>query len=174
METADRTRHRVTLVVAWARGRVIGRDNALPWHLPEDLKHFRALTMGHVLVMGRKTFDSIGRPLPGRQTVVVSRDPHWVHEGCERSGSVPEALAAAQTLADARGCEVFVVGGAEIYRQALPLATDLVVTEIDADFAGDTVFPDLPAGQWQEQSRQAAISAAGLPYAIVRLQRAQD
>jgi dihydrofolate reductase len=171
MGEADRAGGRLTLVVAWARGRVIGHNNALPWHLPEDLKHFRAVTMGHVLVMGRKTFDSIGRPLPGRQTVVVTRDPHWSQAGCERSGSLPEALETARALAAARGCEVLVVGGADLYRQALPLATDLIVTEIDADFAGDTVFPALPDGQWRELSRETASAANGLPYAIVRLTR---
>lgn len=128
----------VTLVAAVARNGVIGRDGDLPWHLPEDLRRFKELTMGGTLVMGRKTYESIGRPLPGRRTVVVTRQPDWSQPGVETASSVEEAL---EIAGDG---DVFVVGGAEIYRRALELVDALELTEIDADYEGDTFFPDLP------------------------------
>ncbi|MCL4775525.1 MAG: dihydrofolate reductase [Burkholderiaceae bacterium] len=165
---------RVTLVVARARGGVIGAGNRLPWHLPEDLKHFRATTMGHAIVMGRKTFESIGKALPGRRTIVVSRDPHWTHAGCERTTSLQAAIAlAAQPGADPSIAtdEVFVVGGAQLYRDAIRLAHRAIVTEIDAEVAGDTHFPELDPAQWREHARSAHRSASGLRYAVVDYRR---
>ena len=174
MSRAADPRPRVAIVVARARNGVIGRDNGLAWHLPEDLQHFKATTLGHAIVMGRKTFESIGRPLPGRRTIVVTGDPLWRHEGCERADSLAQAL----TIAGSAGAdpsigteEVFVVGGAQIYRQALPLADRLVVTEIDIDAQGDVHFPELPAGDWQETSRDQRSSASGLRFAIVEYRR---
>lgn len=127
----------VTIVAAVARNGVIGRDGGLPWHLPGDLRRFKRLTMGGTLVMGRKTYESIGRPLPGRTTVVVTRQPDWSVEGVVVARSVKEALEAAGDG------EVFVVGGAEIYRQTMEVADALEITEVDAEPEGDTHFPEI-------------------------------
>jgi dihydrofolate reductase len=152
---------RVTLIVARARNGVIGRDNAIPWHLPEDLKHFKASTLGHAVVMGRRTFDSIGRPLPGRRIVVLTRDPNWAHAGCERAGSLEEAM---KLLADQQ--DVFVAGGAEVYREALPIASRLLITEVDLEPAGDTWFDEPDPSSWQCVKATEAVSATGLGYTI--------
>ncbi len=161
---------RVTIVVARARGGVIGAANALPWRLPEDLRHFRAITMGHAIVMGRRTFESIGRALPGRRTIVVSRDPQWRHDGCERAGSLREAVALAGRPGPDPAIatdEVFVVGGAQVYNEAIALARRAIVTEIDLEVRGDAWFPELDAAQWREASRGEHRSETGLRYAIV-------
>lgn len=129
----------VTIVAAVARNGVIGRDGDLPWHLPEDLRHFKELTMGGTLVMGRKTYESIGRPLPGRRTVVVTRQPDWSAEGVETASSLEDALARAGDG------DVFVVGGGEIYRQALERADVLEITEVHTEPDGDVFFPEIPA-----------------------------
>jgi dihydrofolate reductase len=165
---------RVTLVVARARGGVIGAANRLPWHLPEDLKHFRATTMGHAIVMGRKTFESIGRALPGRRTIVVSRDPHWRHAGCERTASLQAAIELAAkpgTDPSIATDEVFVVGGAQLYRDAITLAQRAIVTEIDVEVAGDAHFPEFDPAQWREHSRSEHHSTSGLRYAVVDYRR---
>jgi len=144
---------RITLIAALARNRVIGRENALPWRLPEDLRRFKALTLGHPVIMGRKTHESIlgslGRPLPGRLSIIVTRAPDYTASECIVAASLEAAFAAAEPAT-----EVFVIGGAEIYRAALPSAHRLHLTEIDADFDGDAFFPDLPPGAWQEVSRE--------------------
>ncbi|MCX7274520.1 MAG: dihydrofolate reductase [Burkholderiales bacterium] len=158
----------LTVLVARARNGVIGRDNQLPWRLPEDLRHFKATTLGHVLIMGRLTFESIGRPLPGRTTLVLTRNPDWRAPGCLLAASLAEALATAH--AQGQG-EVFVVGGEQIYRQALPIAARVLVTEIELDVPGDAHFGPLPAGQWQETSRQAQTGADGTRFAIVDYRR---
>ncbi len=150
---------RVTLVAAVDRVGVIGADGAMPWHLPEDLRHFKATTMGHPMVMGRKTFDSIGRPLPGRRTIVVTRNRHWQHADVETAHSFDEALALAGP-AD----EVFVVGGGEIYAQALPFAHRMILTEIDTEVAGDTRFPAWSRDQWHESDRVAHEGFAFVTY----------
>jgi len=165
---------RLTIVVARARNGVIGRDNALPWRLPEDLSHFRTTTIGHALIMGRRTFESIGRALPGRRTIVVTRDPQWAHPQCERAGSLAEAIELAATPGPDPTIatdEAMVVGGAQIYRDALAIADRIVLTEIDADFEGDAWFPAPDPRDWIEASRREAVSAAGLRYAIVEYQR---
>ncbi len=161
----------VCIVVARARNGVIGRGNALPWHLPEDLRHFKALTTGHAIVMGRKTFESIGRPLPGRRSIVVSRDPHWQHPGCERAASLQQAIAlAGQPGADPEIAtdQVFVIGGAQLYAAVLAqdLADRAVVTEIELDVAGDAFFPALAAPQWRRTQRRDAVSSTGLVYHV--------
>lgn len=159
---------RLTLVAALARNRVIGRGNALPWRLPADLRRFKALTLGHPVIMGRKTFESIraalGGPLPGRLNIVVTRDPGYGAPGCRVAASFAAALEAARE-AD----EAFVIGGEQIYRAALPVADRLQLTEIDADFAGDAWFPELPRGQWREVSREAHAAGPEFahPYAFV-------
>lgn len=139
---------RVTLIAALARNGVIGRDGKMPWHLPEDLKHFKATTIGHPLVMGRKTYESIGRSLPGRRSIVITRDPQWRHAEVEVAHSFEEAL----TLAGVAD-EVFVVGGGEVYQSAMPFAQRMVLTEVDQTPEGDTYFPDYPHEQWREVSR---------------------
>jgi dihydrofolate reductase len=140
---------RISIIVAMARNRTIGVNNTLPWRCPEDLKHFKALTMGHHMIMGRKTFDSIGKPLPGRTTVVISRDRSLKLEGCTVVSSLPEAIASC-----ARDPQVFVVGGADIYAQTLDLADTLYITEIQKDVMGDAAFPEFYKSEWQEVSRE--------------------
>jgi dihydrofolate reductase len=132
-----------------AQNRTIGLDNALPWRCPEDLKHFKSLTMGHHLVMGRKTFDSIGKALPGRTTVVVTRNPDWSAKGCLVAHSLDAAIAAC------RGdTQIFIVGGAELYAQALPRVDTLYLTEIGLEIAGDAHFPAFDREAWQETERR--------------------
>lgn len=140
---------RISLIAAVARNGVIGLDGGMPWHLPEELRHFKATTMGHPLVMGRRTFESIGRPLPGRRTVVVTRDPSWQHPGVETAHSFAEAISLAGP-AD----EVFVAGGAQVYAEALPFAHRLVLTEVHAEPEGDTWFPQWSPQEWREVSRE--------------------
>ncbi len=159
---------RPTIVVAAARRGVIGRDNTLPWRLPEDLKHFKATTLGHTLIMGRNTFESIGRPLPGRRTIVLSRSPGWHADGVLRAASLQDALALA---ARAPHGEVFVVGGAQVYRDALPLADRVILTEIDLDVDGDAFFPALDPSTWQAVTREEHVSTTGLRFAIVDYRR---
>jgi dihydrofolate reductase len=139
----------LSIIVAMARNRTIGVNNTLPWRCPEDLKHFKALTMGHHMIMGRKTFDSIGKPLPGRTTVVVTRDRNLKIDGCLVAHSLEEAIAAC-----AGDKEVFVVGGAELYQQAMPLMDTLYITEIQQDVEGDAHFPEFDQSAWQETSRE--------------------
>lgn len=137
-----------TLVVAMGANRVIGVDGALPWRLPEDLAHFKQLTLGHPMVMGRATYESIGRPLPGRTTIVVTRDPRWSAEGVEVAHSLDEALDRARSLDD----EVFLVGGAQVYAAAMErdLVDVLVVTRVAASPDGDTYFPRIDWERWHE------------------------
>lgn len=143
------TRPRISIIVAMARNRTIGINNTLPWRIPEDLKHFKALTMGHCMIMGRKTFDSIGKPLPGRTSIVVTRNRDLRIEGCSMAYSLEDAIVACENKD-----EIFVVGGAELYAQALPLTDTLYVTEIQQDVEGDTHFPQFKHTQWQEISRE--------------------
>lgn len=138
------------LVVAVAQNGVIGGDNRLLWHLPLDLKHFKQLTLGHPVVMGRRTYESIGRPLPNRTNIVVTRQPGWQAEGCEVAYSVPQALEMARALDE----QVMVIGGGEIYRQALPAAEVVYLTEVHHDFEGDVTFPDLSPVEWREETRE--------------------
>jgi len=159
---------RVGLIWAQARGRVIGKGGAMPWHLPEDLAHFKRTTQGHPVIMGRKTWESLParfRPLPGRRNIVVTRQENFNQIGLERASSLCEAL---------RFCEnseqVWVIGGAQIYAQALPLADALVVTEIDADFDGDTFAPTIDAA-WCEVAREPWISTTGLQGSFVTWRR---
>ena len=141
----------VTLLAAVARNGVIGVDGGLPWHLPDELALFKRLTLGHVLVMGRRTYESVGRPLPGRTTVVVTRNPDWrATEGVLRAGGVGEALELASRLDE----EVFVVGGAQVYAEALASADRLALTFVDSEPEGDTTFPDVDWSQWREVARR--------------------
>jgi dihydrofolate reductase len=139
----------ISLVVAMARNHVIGRDNALPWRLPEDLKHFKATTLGKPVLMGRKTFESIGKPLPGRTNLVLTRATGWKADGAVVAHSVDEALASV-----ANSTEVAVIGGAEVFQLLLPKASRIYLTRIHADIPGDTVFPPLDLSQWREVDRR--------------------
>ncbi len=160
---------RIAIIAAVARNRVIGRDNAMPWHLPEDLRRFRALTMGHPIVMGRRTWESLGRPLPGRRNIVVSRDPAFAPQGAEATASLDAALAAC-----AGAQQVFVIGGAQLYAAALPLADRLYLTEIQRDFAGDTLFPEWDRGAWRELAREPQPPRDGLEYVFTTYARADS
>lgn len=152
---------KISLIAAMAKGRVIGKDNDMPWHMPADLKHFKSVTLGKPVVMGRKTFESIGRPLPGRQNVVITRNAEWQHEGVLTAHSTEQALS---LLKDAS--EIMIIGGGHIYEQFLPLASHLYLTFIDLEVAGDTHFPDWnETAQWQEVERQAHDSDDKNPHA---------
>jgi dihydrofolate reductase len=137
----------VVLIAAVGRNGVIGRDNDLPWRIREDLQHFKQLTLGHTLVMGRKTYDSIGRPLPGRRTVVITRQPDWSADGVDVVHTLDDAL----KLAD--GNDIYVAGGGEIYRLALPSADRLELTEVDRSPEGDVTFPAIDPASWTETAR---------------------
>ena len=157
---------RVTLIVAMTDDGVIGIDGQLPWRLPEDLRRFKAATLGKPVVMGRKTFDAIGRPLPNRRNIVVTRNPAWVNAGVETTNSLDQAVAIA-----GEG-EVFIIGGAQIYRDAISLADRLIVTEIDAEFACDAFFPPVDPAQWQTESRETHHSESnGWDYSFVMYRR---
>jgi dihydrofolate reductase len=136
----------VIMLAAVARNGVIGRDGGLPWRLSSDLRRFKADTMGHPIIMGRKTWQGLGRPLPGRRNIVVSRDPTFVPEGAERAGGLEEALQLASSAGAAQAC---IVGGGEIYRQAMPLADRLHITHVLADIDGDTLFPPIDPAHWE-------------------------
>lgn len=139
---------RVTLIAAVAEGGVIGRDGAIPWHVPGELARFKETTMGHPLIMGRKTFESIGRPLPGRRCIVITRSLTWRHPGVETAHSFAQALALAGP-AD----EVFVAGGGQVYAEALPFAHRMILSEIPQVHDGDAHFPAWRPSQWREVSR---------------------
>lgn len=156
----------VTLIAAVARNGAIGRDNALLVHLPGDLPRFKQLTLGRPVVMGRKTWDSIGRPLPGRRNIVITRNAEWAAAGAERADSFESALALA---GDAE--RVCVIGGAEIYALALPHAHELQLTEIDADFEGDAFFPDWPRETYDGESSETQTTPQGLVYRYVNYRR---
>lgn len=163
--TPDSPRQRVVLVAAVADNGVIGNDNAIPWRLPEDLRHFRAVTTGHAVVMGRLTFESLGRPLPHRTNIVISRRPGWSADGATVVGSLEEALATAREVPG----DVMVIGGAQVYAAAMPLADVQILTEVHQSPAGDTRYPDFDRAQWQETEREAHDG-----YDFVRLERRSD
>lgn len=157
---------RISIIAAMADNRVIGRDNTLPWHLPEDLKHFRNLTMGHHILMGRKTFESIGKPLPGRICVVISRNPDFSHPGVLHASSIEAAI----SLCDDDE-EIFLIGGAEIYKQAIGIAKRIYLTEIKREYAGDAHFPEFDLETWHEVARDSHVSSAGLEFDYVVYER---
>ncbi|KQS72672.1 diacylglycerol kinase [Rhizobium sp. Leaf371] len=148
---------KIVIVVAAARNGVIGRDGDMPWRLPTDLKHFKALTLGRPVVMGRKTWQSIGRPLPGRPNIVITRDTGFVAEGAARVGSLEEGLRLARDLAAERGVdEVCVIGGGQVYREAMASVDIIHLTVVDADLDGDTMFPAIDPSVFD---RVSAVSA---------------
>lgn len=166
----------LSIVCALAQNRVIGRDNKLPWRLPADLAYFKKLTLGHPVIMGRKTFASIGRPLPQRTNIVVTGQRSWNATGVTVVNSLDEALDAAAQAAQALGVhEMMLIGGASLYEQALPLVHRLYLTEVQAEIAGDAFFPEWNRSQWVERSRQS-YSADGentFDYAFVVYERSK-
>jgi dihydrofolate reductase len=141
---------RISVIAALAKNRVIGIANRLPWKLPEDLAYFKTLTLGHAILMGRKTFESLGRPLPGRSNIVITRNTDYQAVGCLVATSISAALALC-----AADDEVFFIGGAELYAQAIPLAHSLYLTEVDIEVSGDAWFPDYDQSAWREISRES-------------------
>jgi dihydrofolate reductase len=159
---------KLSIVVAMAANNVIGRDNELPWHLPADLQHFKQTTMGKPILMGRKTYESIGRPLPGRTNIVITRDGSYTAEGCEVVTSIPAALEAA-----AGHDEVMVIGGAELYRQVLPEVETIYLTRIHESVEGDTRFPEIRNTEWHQVERIDHEADDNNPhdYSFIRLDR---
>lgn len=150
----------ISLIWAMDENRVIGKDNQLPWHLPEDLKFFKRVTMGHPIAMGRKTHDSIGRNLPGRENIVITRQNDFQCDGCTVLHSVQELV----DYAAEKNKEVFVIGGAEIFKQILPFADRLYLTQIYDRFEGDTFFPELNMEEWELISQEKGIKDEKNPY----------
>jgi len=166
--TTDRAHDavRLTLVAAVADNGVIGNDGDIPWRIPADFAHFKALTLGHVLVMGRATYESIGRPLPGRTTIVLTRDPAWRADGVLVAGTIDAALELAAGIDD----DVYVVGGAGVYAEALDRADAQVLTEVHLSPDGDTRYPDFDRSAWVEQKREPHHDAE-IPHEFVWLER---
>ena len=148
----------ITVLAAVGTNLVIGLDGDMPWHLPQDLAHFKATTMGHTMVMGRKTYDAIGRALPGRRSIVITRQLGWHAAGVEVAHSLPEALSLAGPT------EVFVIGGAQVYREAMPFADQMMLTEIEQSPEGDAFFPTFEPDHWHETAREAHDGFAFVTY----------
>lgn len=161
--------HDLTLVVAIDAQRGIGIDNQLPWHLPADLAHFKRVTLGKPIVMGRKTFDSIGRPLPGRRNIVITRNRDWSHAGVEPAGSLEAAIAMLG------GEAASIIGGAQVFTEAMGVADRMIVTEIDHVFRCDTFFPPIDPALWGETARESHVSEGdGFAYAFVTYERKEQ
>jgi dihydrofolate reductase len=162
----------LVIVVARADNGVIGNEGGMPWRLPGDLKHFKRLTVGKPCIMGRKTFDSLNGPLPGRQNIVMTRDATWTAEDVTVAPNLAEAIAAAGLDSRARAKQVMVIGGAEIYAQALPSVTRIELTEVHARPDGDTLFPEIDPNRWRETRRELQAGPEGQPdYSFVTLER---
>ncbi|HEY4326288.1 MAG TPA: dihydrofolate reductase [Mucilaginibacter sp.] len=157
----------VTIVVAISENHVIGKDNKLLWYLPNDLKHFKDITTGHTIIMGRKTYESVGKPLPKRRNIIITRQPITI-EGCEVVNSIEAALALY-----ANENEVFIVGGAEIYKQAISLTNRIYLTIVHKQFDGDSFFPELDKNEWKEVSHEdhEPDDKNKLPYSFITLER---
>lgn len=140
----------LTIIAAMAKGRVIGKDNDLIWHLPDDLKHFKNLTKGHHIIMGRKTYESMGRPLPARTNIVITRQKDYKADGCILVNTLEEAIQKAEG-----DSQPFIIGGGEIYRQALKYAQTMELTEVNGEFDGDTFFPKFDESQWKKVERSS-------------------
>jgi len=160
----------LTAIAAMSENYTIGKDNQLPWHLPADLKHFKSITVGHPILMGRKTFDSIGKPLPNRMNIIMTRDNEFQADGCHVVSSVDEALDCAK---NEQVEEVFVIGGAEIYKQLLPQIKRVHLTIVHHEFDGDVYFPKLREDEWKEISRERHMADLDNPheYSFVTLER---
>lgn len=151
----------INIVVAKASNNVIGAKNDLIWHLPNDLKHFKSLTSGHPIIMGRKTFESLGRPLPNRTNIVVTRDQNWNAEGTEIASSLLKAIEAAKKIDD----DIYIIGGGNIYKQAMEFTDVLYITEVHHEFDGDTYFPEIDLDEWEEVQRENFKKDEKHPYA---------
>jgi dihydrofolate reductase len=163
---------KISLIVAVSQNNVIGRDNQLPWYLPEDLKYFKSVTMGKPLIMGRKTFESIGRPLPGRINIVITRNPSWTAEGIQIAADINTALAMGE-----RACktnvsdEIMVIGGEQIYRLCIPFAERLYLTRVDASVEGDAFFPKFDMSGWNLVSEKIPKQTENFPYRFLILEK---
>ncbi|MEY3932932.1 MAG: Dihydrofolate reductase [Pseudomonadota bacterium] len=157
---------KLSIIVAMSSNHVIGVNNTLPWHLTEDLKYFKSLTTGHTIIMGRKTYQSIGRPLPHRRNIVISRNTETSYEGAEVVHSIEDAISISKN-----DKEVFVIGGADIYKQALNQVDYLYITEIKKSFSGDAFFPEIDKSKWSEISREDHATADGLEFSFVSYQK---
>lgn len=151
----------INIVVAKASNNVIGAKNDLIWHLPNDLKHFKSLTSGHPIIMGRKTFESLGRPLPNRTNIVVTRDQNWNAEDIEIASSLQKAIEAAKKIDD----DIYILGGGNIYKQAIEFTDVLYITEVHHEFDGDTYFPEIDSDEWEEVEREYFKKDEKHPYA---------
>lgn len=159
----------LSLIVAYAQNRVIGRDNTLPWKLPSDLAHFKRTTLGSPVIMGRKTWESLGRPLPGRLNIVISRNPHYQAIGAQTVTSLARAIEAVQDVDQA-----FIIGGAQIYQAALPFAHQIIATEVQAVIQGDAFFAPLDQKHWIETSRTHYPPENGLSFDVVQYTKKSD
>jgi dihydrofolate reductase len=159
---------KISLIVAMSSNHAIGLNNQMPWHLSADLKRFKQITMGNPIIMGRLTFESIGRPLPGRTNIIVSRNPAYRPEGCVVANGAETAISHGCQLAD----EVFVIGGSTLYEATLPIADTLYITQINQDFDGDTFFPDFDRSHWTEVEREDVVDDAkvSFSYSFLKLQ----
>ena len=157
---------KLSIIVAMSSNRTIGINNTLPWHLTEDLKHFKSLTTGHTIIMGRKTYESIGKPLPNRRNIVVSRNLDTFYDGVEIVHSLEDAFSISSNDE-----EVFIIGGSNIYEQSLNLVEYLYITEIAKAFEGDAFFPEIDKSLWTESSRETHVSNDGLEFSFVSLQK---
>lgn len=155
---------KIAMIAAMANNRVIGKDNQMPWHLPEDLRHFKAITMNKPIVMGRKTFESIGRPLPGRHNIVITRQADFSAEGITVVDSIEAAIVSAKECD-----ELVIIGGGQLYSAMLPKADSLYLTEINLEVEGDTFFPHWDDGSWLEVSRINEINSNGLEYSFINM-----
>ena len=163
---------KLSLIVAVSRNGVIGLNNQLPWHLPEDLKYFKSVTMGKPIVMGRKTYDSIGRPLPGRANIVIPRDLAWSAPGVEVAQSLDAALALGKAACEAAGAEeIMVIGGEQIYRMCIENADRLYLTQVDAEVEGDAFFPDIDLDAWHQVDMKLPETTDTHPYKFLILDR---
>ena len=156
----------LSIIVAMSSTRVIGVNNSLPWHLSEDLKHFKTLTTGHTIIMGRKTYESIGKPLPNRRNIVISRNLNAFYGGVEVVHSLEDAFSTSSNDE-----EVFIIGGSNIYEQSLHLVEHLYITEIKKAFEGDAFFPEIDKSLWTESARETHTSSDGLEFSFVSLQK---
>ena len=163
---------KIALIVAASQNNVIGLDNQLPWHLPEDLQYFKAVTMGKPILMGRKTYESIGRPLPGRTNIVLTRDANWSAEGVVVVNDLDSARAASEKACVAAGVdELMIIGGEQIYRKFLPVADKLYLTKVEAVVEGDAYFPAIDSDQWQQVAEKIPEKVGNYSYRFVVLER---
>ena len=162
----------INVIVAKASNNVIGAKNELIWHLPNDLKHFKNLTSGHPIIMGRKTFESLGRPLPNRTNIVITRDKNWQAENVEKEFSLEKAIESAKKINE----DIYIIGGGNIYKQAMEFADVLYITEVHHEFEGDTYFPEIDEEVWEEVDRENFMKDEKHPYAYsyVTYKRIQD